>query len=146
MINSTLLFYRKKVLTSTMGRREKLLGLVFPLLKIILFSIPLSFFDFATDIWWTFKYLTSPVTFVRVIGVLLLLVVITNNCVSSYYGLTILRCQPQVYPRLWGSHIRRFTTCLLQLLGLGSVVFQLDYLTDFISFNKFALTRFIQFS
>ena len=79
-----------------MGCREMLLDFVFPLLKIVTFSIPLSFFDFATDIWWTFNYLYSPVDFVRVIGVILLLVVITHNCVSSYYGVSILTRQPQV--------------------------------------------------
>ena len=124
-----------------MSCRKILAYFSFPVLKIIVLAIPLSFFDFATDVFWAHHYLTSPVDFVRVIGWILLCVVLTHNFISSFYGISILRRQSGAYPRLWGSPFRRFCTCSLHLLGLGGIVHQLDYLADFISHNALTFRK-----
>lgn len=96
---------------------ELLRFLLIPSLKVLAFTIPLHFFDFATDAWWTFKYLTSPVEIVNKIGAILLFVVVFNNCVSSFYGLSILIRQPEAYPRIWDTRLKRCFTILLHILG-----------------------------
>ena len=110
----------------------------FPALKIVLLTIPLSIFDFGTDVFWTKRYLTSTVDIVQILGVLLLSALIIHNCVASFYGMSILIRQPDAYPRLWKTTLRRVCTGLLHLLGLGSLVFHLDYLADLMSLNSSA--------
>ena len=107
----------------------------FPALKIVLLTIPLSIFDFSTDILWTKRYLTSSVDTVQNLGILLLAALIFHNCAATFYGLSILIRQPVAYPRLWKTKFRRGCTSLLHLLGLGSLVFHLDYVADLISCN-----------
>ena len=96
---------------------ELLRLLLKPLLKVLAFSIPLAFFDFGTDAYWTFKYLTSPVNIVNRIGISLLIVLIVNNCVSSFYGLSILMRQPEAYPQIWNTRWKRCLTIILHFLG-----------------------------
>ena len=124
--------------TVSSSRRQRLFGLLnefSPALKIVLMTIPLSIFDFGTDVYSTKKYLTSAVDIVQIVGALLLVVLIIHNCIATFYGLSILIRQPDTYPRLWKTKLRRCCTFLLHLLGLGSLVFHLDYLADLISYN-----------
>lgn len=107
-----------------------------PALKVLTLTLPLSIFDFGTDVLWTQRYLTSSVDIVKVLGVLLLVALLFANCVASFYGLSILIRQHDEYPRLWKTRSRRVCTCLLHLLGLGSVIFHLDYLVDWLSRSK----------
>lgn len=126
------------------SRRQRLFGWFrefFPALKIVLLTIPLSIFDFSTDVLWTKRYLASTVDIVQILGVLLLVALIIHNCVASFYGLSILVRQPDAYPRLWKTKFRRFCTCLLHLLGLGSLAFHLDYLADLIISRKASMNK-----
>ena len=103
-----------------------------PALKILMLTLPLSIFDFGTDVFYTKMYLTSSVEIVTLLGKLLLVALLVHNFVSSFYGLSILIRQPDAYPRLWKSKTRRFCTCLLHFLGLGGLVLHLDYFGDYL--------------
>ena len=107
-----------------------------PALKIVTLAIPLSLFDFGTDIFWTRAYLTSSVDIMKALGVLLLGALLIHNAVASFYGLSTIIRQPEEYSRLWKTKFRRCCTCLLHVLGFGSLVFHLDYLVDWIFSNE----------
>ena len=102
----------------------------FPALKILLMTIPLNLFDLGTDILWTYRYLNSSISIANSLGIFLVVVLLTHNCVSSFYGLSIIVRQPEAYPRLWKTRFRRCCTCLLHLLGLGSLALHWDYFVD----------------
>ena len=121
------------IATSFTKKQLQFLKKYSPIIKIMVLAIPLSVFDFGTDVFWTKTYVSSSVYIVQIIGVLLLVALLVHNCVATFYGLSILNRQPKVYSRLWKTKIRRCCVVSLHLLGLGSLVFHLDYLADLIS-------------